>query len=199
MLPQELLGVELGAIGTPTPRPQIERLDVGRGGDLAVHGPEWCEWGQPTEVAGVVVGMCANGPGRGVDVAEVGVERVGQHLLADLDVDAPVVLAEQLAPANLPGSTGGAHVAEPGPEALQVAYPRIQRGVVAPEVAIRRPAQALGQQTLLVARDLTGLDVTDQPGVGVSAVVVGVERLDPMVDVAGVLRGLAGEGELRNP
>src|SRR5271167_1603744 len=199
MLPQEFLGVEFGAVGTPTQGPETERFDVGRGDDLAVHGPERCEWGQPAVEAGVDVGMCADGPGRGMNVAEVGVECVAQHALADLGVDAPVVVSEQLPPADLPRAIGGAHVAEPGPEALQITDPRILRLVVAPEVAIGRAPKALVQQALLVAGDLTGLDVTDQPGVGVSAVVVGVEGLDPMVDIAGVLRGLAGTDEFRDP
>src|SRR3984957_1000646 len=199
MLPQKFFGVEPGAVGTSKPGPQVERLDVGRRDDLAVHRSERCEGGQLTEVAGVDVGLCADGAGRGMDIAEVGVERVAQHAFADLGIDAPVVLAEQLPPTNLPRAVGAAHVAEPGPEALQVTNPRILRLVVAPEVAIGRAAEALVEQALLVARDLTSLDVTDQPGVGVSAVVVGVERLDPMVDIAGVLRGLASADELRDP
>src|SRR6516225_7719494 len=48
---------------------------------------------------------------------------------------------------------------------------------LSPQVAIGRAAEAVIQQALLVARDLTGPDVSDHPRVGVSAVVVGVQRL----------------------
>src|ERR1700758_4094480 len=108
---------------------------------------------------------------RRVRVVEVWIEGVTDHALANLDVDPPVELPEQLLPAHLAGAVGCTDIAEPRPEAFQVADPRVGRCIVTPEVAVGLARQALIKQTLFVARDLTGVDVADQPRVGVPAVV----------------------------
>src|SRR5271170_231882 len=163
-------------------------------GDGSAGGVRWRVPGGFGVFGGIFV--AAEAATGGDDFVLVAVVVVGEILLGEGCVELAEMLLDELFGADVAGVHRALHVV--GVEAGRVVADEVgvDGEVGADEVSSGLASEGRVLEAEFEVGDLVGLAVTDEPGVGVAAVVAFAHEGDKLVDVVGVLHGFAGADEL---